>query len=102
MRQLSVMTVVVALGLSSPVWAADAAKQEDCAHQGAIVSAVVQAKLDRVPEKRASEHVIADATWPEKYNKVVPMFTGEIYKLKRRDLKKSDQGALWEQVCLAN
>ena len=101
MRRLSVVTVVAAMVLGGAA-AAETSKQEDCAFQGAIVGALAQAKIDRVPENKATDHVIASATWPEKYNRVVPIFAGEIYKLKRRDLRKSDQGALWEQVCLAN
>ena len=82
--------------------AQDAAKKEFCLHQGAIVGALAQAKLDRVPEARAEAHVLENATWPEKYNPAVPIYVGEVYKLKRRDLKSVDLAAQWEEACLAN
>ena len=82
--------------------AQDAAKREFCTHQGAIVGALAQAKLDRVPEGKAAAHVLESATWPEKYNPAVTIYVGEVYKLKRSDLQSVDLAAQWEQACLAN
>lgn len=101
------MRTLVASFLAMAVWstgsvAATTEKQAYCGYQGAIVAAVSQARLDRVPEGKASDHVLAQATWPEKYNVAVPIYVGEVYKLKRRDLKKVDLGKQWEQACLDN
>ena len=91
--------VFMAAGMAQ---AQDAAKREFCLHQGAIVGALAQAKLDRVPEGRAGAHVMEKATWPAKYNPAVAIYVGEVYKLKRRDLQSVDLAAQWEQACLAN
>lgn len=93
----------VALGLTGAEMAeANSEKREYCSHQGDIVAALRQAKLDRVPERQAEAHVIASATWPAKYNPAVPIYVGEIYKIKRRDLKNTDLGAQWTQTCMDN
>ena len=98
--------VVLAMGLTgAAISAADAQvanKKEFCRAQGQIVGALGQAKLDRIPERRAAAHVLENATWPDKYNPAVPIYVGEVYKLKRRDLKSVDLAAQWEEACLAN
>ena len=99
--RIGVLSLVLSMGPGAAI-AQDAAKQEFCLHQGSIVGALAQAKLDRVPEARASAHVLENATWPAKYNPAVPIYVGEVYKLKRRDLKSVDLAAQWEQACLAN
>lgn len=98
--------VIAAVALTGAVGsAADAQvanKKEFCRAQGQIVGAIAQAKLDRVPERRAGAHVLESATWPDKYNPAVAIYVGEVYKLKRRDLKSVDLAAQWEEACLAN
>lgn len=92
-----------ALALSAGSVAADTAKEEDCGHQAAIVAAIQKARMDRVKERKVQEAVLAgEVTWPERYNAAIPLFTGEIYKLKKRDLRKTDLGAQWKAACLAN
>lgn len=102
MKRIGVVAAVAAFGLSAAVADASTQKREYCGHQGDIVAALSQAKLDRVPERQASAHVIESATWPAKYNAAVPIYVGEVYKLKRRDLKNTDLGAQWAEACMAN
>ena len=101
MLRVGALSLVLSIGAGAAL-AQDAEKKEFCLHQGAIVGALSQAKLDRVPEGRAAAHVLENATWPEKYNPAVAIYVGEVYKLKRRDLKSVDLAAQWEQACLAN
>ena len=98
------MGVAVAMGLVIGAGSAEAAsKKKECGYQRDIVAAVQKARLDRVPERKVTETVLAgEVTWPERYNDTIAIFASEIYKLKRRDLKTTDVGAQWEQVCLTN
>lgn len=98
-----VLALAAALALNAGSAAAETAKEADCGHQAAIVSAIQKARMDRVKERKVSEAVLAgEVTWPERYNAAIPLFTGEIYKLKKRDLRKTDLGAQWKAACLAN
>ena len=67
------------------------------------MAAVQQARLNRVKERKVTETVLAgEVTWPERYNAAIPLFAGEVYKLKMRDLRNSDQGVAWRALCLEN
>ena len=78
-------------------------KEKECGYQADIVTAVQKARLDRVRERDVTKVVLAgDVTWPKNYNAAIPIFAGEVYKLKMRDLRNSDQGAAWRKLCLAN
>lgn len=90
-----------ALTVAAPAFAASE-KETDCGHQAAVVSAIQQARLDRVAERKVKETVLAgEVTWPERYNKAIPLFSAEIYKIKRGDLKKTDLAVQWKATCLA-
>jgi len=90
------------LTLSSPAFAASK-KDKECGYQADIVAAVQKARLDRVSERKVTQTVMAgEVTWPERYNVTIAIFAGEIYKLKMRDLKKTDVGEQWRGACLAN
>ncbi len=90
------------LAMAAPVSAASDA-EIDCAYQADVVSAVRQARIERVKERKVPEYVQAMApTWPEKYNAVVPLVAPWVYEMKMRDLKSSDLGAAWKEMCLAN
>ena len=80
-----------------------ASKKEECGYQADIVAAVRQARLDRVSERKVTEAVLAgEVTWPERYNVAIAIFAGEIYKIKMRDLRKTDIAKQWRGACLAN
>ncbi|NNE53401.1 MAG: hypothetical protein HKN30_13500 [Sulfitobacter sp.] len=83
--------------------AAQSKKEQDCTYQAAVVSAVQQARLDRVREKNVRAHVEAAGDWPEQYNNTIPVVAGWIYSsdVKMRDLKSEDFGAAWKTACLA-
>ena len=73
--------VLVVLSLGSPL-SAQSAKETDGSHQGAVVSAVQSARLERVGERRVAAHVAGTApTWPERYNAVVPLVTPWVYQM---------------------
>lgn len=103
MMRLMAVAVILGVGLAQagPV-GASTQKQEFCTIQGDIVAALGQAKLDRVPEKKAAAHVTKTATWPEKYNAAIPIYVGEVYKLKRKVLRETDMAANWRDACMAN
>ncbi len=103
MLKWTMSAVLVAAVLVGAGSAEAAGKKKDCRYQRDIVTAVQKARLDRVPERKVTEMVLGgEVTWPERYNAAIQIFASEIYKLKRRDLKTTDVGAQWEQVCLNN
>ncbi|WP_422049527.1 hypothetical protein [Shimia sp.] len=78
-------------------------KEEVCGYQGAVMTAIQEARLDRVKERDLQEHLKANnPSWPESYNVAIPQFAPIVYEAKRRDLKKIDLGAQIEQQCLDN
>lgn len=103
MRQGVVLAVVL-----SGVWATlpTAGMAEDketsCGHQAAVVSALQQARKDRVGERAAQALVLEAPTWPEKYNATVPLIAGWVYgkDIKMRDVRTKDLGAAWKDLCL--
>lgn len=78
-------------------------KEKECGYQADIVAAVRQARLDRVSERNVTNTVLAgEVSWPERYNVTIAIFAGEIYKLKMRELRKTDVAKQWRGACLAN
>jgi len=76
-------------------------KEETCGYQAEVVSAIQQARLDRVPERGVQEHILAQSpTWPEKYNNAIPLITPWVYEQKRKVIRKEDLGAAWSELCL--
>jgi len=103
MKRVTLTAVVVAslLAPSMPAFAASK-KAKDCGHQAAVAGAIQKARLEGVREKKVRETVLAgEVTWPDRYNAAIPLFTAEIYKLKKADLKEVDLGAQWKEACLA-
>jgi len=76
-------------------------KEETCGYQAEVVSAIQQARLDRVPERGVQEHILAQSpTWPAKYNNAIPLITPWVYEQKRKTIRKEDLGAAWSELCL--
>lgn len=94
---------VVALGLSVGSAFAAQSKEEVCSLQGDIVSAIQEARLDRVPQDKVVGKVMAaNPEWPQKVEGAMPGLVNWIYEQKRRDLKKADLGDAAQQQCLDN
>jgi hypothetical protein len=84
--------------LAIPVTAQTSEKEIDCGHQADVAAAIVQARLDRVAERKLPEELAKTATWPEKYNVLIPIFAPHFYNQKRGELKDQDiRGATFEQ-----
>ncbi len=100
MTRFVIAFVVAALG--TPMLA-EASKEESCGYQGQVMAAVQQARMDRVKKDRVETEILAsNPTWPAEYSKAIPPLVDQVYAMKRRDLRKNDLGALFEQQCLAN
>ncbi|MEM9575916.1 MAG: hypothetical protein AAF999_02755 [Pseudomonadota bacterium] len=99
------MRFVIALALTSfgaPVLA-EASKEESCRYQGQVMAAVQKARMDRVSKDKAASEILASGpTWPDEYSNAITPMVEQVYSMKRRDLRKNDLGALFEQQCLAN
>lgn len=86
--------------LAGPVFA-DQKKVESCGYQAQVVSAIQQARLDRVAERDVPAHILASSPeWPENYNDAIPLMTPWVYEQKRRTIRQQDLGAAWNELCL--
>ena len=91
---------ILAVTLAAPV-AADQKKTESCGYQAQVVSAIQQARLDRVKERDVPAHILASSPgWPESYNGAIPLLTPWVYEQKRRTIRNQDLGAAWNELCL--
>ena len=98
--------IVLAALLIAPVATlteAQVSKDEYCGQTANVVSAIQQARLDRVPERKVSETILAgDPAWPDAYNNAIVQLTPWVYEQKMRDVRKKDLSATWKEVCVAN
>ncbi|MGR3615698.1 MAG: hypothetical protein ACU0BB_06620 [Paracoccaceae bacterium] len=93
------VAVVLSL-LAAPAWAADK-KEDACKYESQVMAAVQQAREDRVAQDKVAEHIAAtDPSWPAQYSKAIPELANFIYAQKKRDLRKTDFGAIWQEQCL--
>ena len=100
MKRMLMIATLATVGLSSAATAADT-KEQSCAYQAAIVSAVQAARLDGVKEQKVSETILAgEPNWPEGYNAAIPIITPWVYEQARKDLKTKDFAAAWSELCL--
>ncbi len=91
---LSLMLCVTAM----PSFAQTSDKEIDCGHQADVAAAIVEARLNRVAERKLPEELAKTATWPEKYNVLIPIFAPHFYEQKRGDLESQDiRGSTFEQ-----
>lgn len=80
---------------------AESAKEQDCRYQAQVAAAVQQARLKGVSQRKLVETITAaDPGWPARYNNAIPIFAGEMYRMKKADLRDVDIGAQWLQMCL--
>lgn len=95
--------LAIAVFLCAGAPAAFADKASECKLQGEVMSAVQQARLDRVSKDSAPDKIVADnPDWPEGLSTALPALVEYVYGLKRRDLKNADLGAAAEASCLEN
>ena len=93
---------LVALVVGTAAHAADG-KEDVGKYQGAVMSAIQEARLDRVKADKLEAHLLEnEPSWPESYNVAIQQFAPVVYGAKRRDLKNVDLGAQVEQQCLDN
>ncbi len=93
---------IAACLLASPLMAADT-KEESCGYQAQVMSAVQQARLNKVKQANVASTIAArNPTWPANYNAAIPQLTQFVYSQKMRDLRKSDLGATLRQQCIEN
>ncbi len=99
---ISTVAALLAVFLVAPVQASEN-KKESCKYQGQVMAAVQAARLDRVSQENVEEVILAtDPVWPEQYSKAIPQLAAHVYAMKRRDLRNTDLGAIFEQQCLEN
>lgn len=103
-RMLTIATfataTLTAAVLSTAALAADT-KEQSCAYQAAIVSAVQGARLDGVNEQAVPAAILqAEHSWPDGYDAAIPIIAPWVYEQKRRDLRNKDFSAAWSELCL--
>lgn len=93
---------LVACLLATPALAAET-KQQSCAYQGDLVAAIQRARLDGVLQDDVSDAVLAtDPVWPENYTAAILLIAPWVYEQGTDDLRGTDLGALWQEMCLKN
>lgn len=91
--------ILATAAFATPAFAQD--KEETCGYQAQVVTAIQQARLERVDERDVQDHILAQSpTWPEKYNNAIPLITPWVYEQKRRVIRNEDLGAGWNELCL--
>ncbi len=89
-----------ALCLATPVVAQDS-KEVSCQYQADIVSAIQQARLDKVKERDVQKTILAsNPAWPENYSAAIPLMTPWVYEQKMRTVRNEDLSAAWNELCL--
>lgn len=76
-------------------------KATSCGHQADVAAAIVQARLDRVAERKLPEELAKTATWPEQYNVLIPIFAPFFYEQKRSDLRDLDTRTSTFEQCMS-
>ena len=89
------------LSLAAPVVAQS--KEDSCARQAKVVSAIQQARLDRVSKDDVVPKLMAaNPDWPAAMEQAMPAIVEWIYSQRRRDLRKVNLGAASQAQCLDN
>lgn len=95
--------LVVLLATTSAAAAQESKKEEVCGNMAQVVRAIQEARLDRVKERDVEEIILAQApTWPENYNRAIPLMTPWVYEQRMRDVRRNDLGEAWDEVCQNN
>lgn len=94
-------SLACAIALMAQPAFAQSEKEISCGYQADVVGAIKQARLDRVSERKLREELAKTATWPEKYNNIIPIIAPSIYEKKRRDLRNEDLAGWWREQCMA-
>jgi hypothetical protein len=101
MKYLMILPFV--FSLAAPIASAQTEKELDCGYQADVAGAVQKARLDGVSERKVRK-VIEESkpAWPERYSNAIPVFAGQIYQIKKADLRKTDLRAEWYGTCIKN
>lgn len=101
MKYLMILPLSLILTVSGAM--AQTEKEKDCGYQAEVAGAVQQARLDGVSERNVRETIEAsNPSWPERYSNAIPVFTAQIYQIRKRDLRKIDLRAEWLGTCMNN
>ncbi|MFK7881367.1 hypothetical protein [Roseobacter sp.] len=94
-------SLACALAMTAVPVLAETEKEISCRYQSDVVAAIKQARLDRIAERKLPEVLAENATWPEKYNNIIPIVAPSIYEKKRRELRDEDLAGWWREQCMA-
>ncbi|MCV6585511.1 MAG: hypothetical protein OIF47_08245 [Marinibacterium sp.] len=95
--------IALMIATAMPALAQTPSRDEVCGNMSKVVSAIQQARLDKVKERDVSQTILAsNPPWPERYNAAIVHMTPWVYEQKRRTLRNQDLGAAWNEVCQDN
>ena len=95
--------LVLSLALGSAAAAQEITREEYCGQTANVVAAIQQARLDRVKERDVRDTILAsDPAWPDQYDNAIVQLTPWVYEQKMRDVRKTNLGDVWSEVCSAN
>lgn len=80
---------------------AEDSKEQSCAYQAQVVTAIQEARKDRVRERDVAQ-TIADSApeWPENYSNAIPLIAPWVYEQPMKVIRNEDLGAAWLELCL--
>lgn len=103
MKYLMILPFAVSLTLAATSGAAQTEKELDCGYQADVAGAVQQARLDGVSERKVQSAIEkTNPSWPAQYSNAIPVFTAQVYAIKKRDLRKIDLRTEWLGTCMNN
>lgn len=94
-------TVAISLAVFAAPAFAQSEKDQNCGYQAQVVSAVQQARLDRVKERDVQKVILgSDPSWPRNFNAAIPLIAPWVYELPMDQVRDNDLGDIWRANCL--
>ncbi|MEM1073241.1 MAG: hypothetical protein AAGI36_02235 [Pseudomonadota bacterium] len=93
--------LTAALAVFATPGVAQSEKEVSCGYQAEVARAIQQARLDRVRERKVEEKILAGTpTWPDNYNRAIPLMVPWVYELPMKQVRDHDLGDAWNELCL--
>lgn len=100
--KLAAPWLVLSLTFGGALQAQEITREEYCGQTANVVLAIQQARLDRVKERDVSSVILAsNPSWPDRYDNAIVQLTPWVYEQRMRDVRKTNLGAVWSEVCVA-
>lgn len=94
-------TIAAALVIIAMPASSETEKEISCGYQSDVVTAIQQARLDKVKERSVEKAVLdTNPEWPAKFNKTIPLIAPWVYELPIKQVRENDLGDVWNESCM--